>query len=155
METNDEKFDLSLFLPYRLAVAAARVSRDFSAQYEAAFGLSVPEWRMLAHLSQENEVSIRDVHLRIDMDKSKASRASDRLKEIGLIVKVVSPLDRRLVCLSLTEKGRDTMERIIPIANRFQHELCVALGPDLMSFHNALNTILYRNEGKDRQSAVD
>ncbi len=136
------KFELSAFLPYRLSVAAGRISRNYAIRYEKAFGLSVAEWRVLAHLSQEDEVSIRDIHARIDMDKSKASRAASRLEDAGLVVKILNPSDRRLVCLSLTPKGRETMEALIPIAESFQAELFEALSEDLPAFQRAIDRIL-------------
>ena len=45
-------FDLAAFLPYQLAVVAARVSKGFADRYRAEFGLTIPEWRVLAHLAQ-------------------------------------------------------------------------------------------------------
>lgn len=136
------KFELSAFLPYTMSVAAGRVSRKFATRYEKAFGFSIAEWRVLAHLSQSDEVSIRDIHARIDMDKSKASRAASRLEDAGLVTKVLNPTDRRLVCLSLTPQGRETMDRLIPIANTFQAELFKELGSDLESFQRAIEKIL-------------
>ena len=97
--------DLDGFLPYRLSVAASRISRRFAARYGAEAGIAVPEWRVLAHLAQARSVSVLDIHLRVDMDKSKASRAASRLEEAGLVAKVPHPSDRRLVALSLTRPG--------------------------------------------------
>ena len=56
-----EQFDLDAFLPYQLAVAATRVSRAFAERYRAEFGLSIPEWRVLAHLSRSGAVSVREI----------------------------------------------------------------------------------------------
>ena len=53
-------FDLDAFLPYRLAKLASRVSRGFAQEYSARFGLSIPEWRVMAHLSQSDTVSVRE-----------------------------------------------------------------------------------------------
>ena len=127
-------FDLEGFLPYRLAVAASHVSREFAALYRDRFGISLPEWRILAHLSQTDEVSVRDIHERVDMDKSKVSRAATRLEESGLIEKRTNPNDRRLVSLSLTDGGRKLIGQIIPVAEAFQDQLLSRLGsiaPDL------------------------
>ena len=41
-------FRLEDFLPYQLSVAANRVSRLFARRYSEAFGLSIPEWRVIA-----------------------------------------------------------------------------------------------------------
>jgi maleylacetoacetate isomerase len=100
-------FDLSAFLPYQLAVAAARVSKGFADRYRAEFGLSIPEWRVLAHLAGDDAVSVREIHARVDMDKSKVSRAAARLEEAGLIEKRENAADRRLLDMRLTDKGRD------------------------------------------------
>ena len=83
-------FDLSSFLPYRLAKLASRVSRGFAQEYSARFGLSIPEWRVMAHLSQSDTVSVRELHLKADLEKSKASRAAARLESAGLVVKKIS-----------------------------------------------------------------
>ena len=61
-------FDLNGFLPYQLALAAEKVSRDLSAVYAREGGLTVPEWRVLAHLAQSGEVSVRDIEARVGME---------------------------------------------------------------------------------------
>ena len=123
-------FDLAAFLPYQLAVAAARVSRDFAEYYRTQFDLSIPEWRVLAHLSQAGTVSVREIHARVDMDKSKVSRAAARLEAAGHISKRGHPADRRLVELTLTDQGRDVVARILPLALRYQSRLEEQLGAE-------------------------
>ncbi len=121
-------FDLSAFLPYQLAVASSRVSKAFAERYKAELGLSIPEWRVLAHLAQSDAVSVREIHARVDMDKSKVSRAAARLEEGGLIEKRENPDDRRLLDMRLTAKGREVIARIVPIADAYQAEILASLG---------------------------
>ena len=45
------EFRLELFLPYRLSVLANRLSREFARRYQDEFGLSIPEWRVIAAVS--------------------------------------------------------------------------------------------------------
>ena len=134
-------FDLSAFLPYQLAVAAARVSKGFADRYRAEFGLSIPEWRVLAHLAQSDAVSVREIHARVDMDKSKVSRAAARLESAGLIEKRENAEDRRLLDMRLTSRGRDLIARIVPIADSYQAELVAQLGPHAPAFRTALQTL--------------
>ena len=105
-------FELSDFLPYQLAVAAGRVS-----------------WRVLAHLAAAdgNAVSVREIHARVDMDKSKVSRAAAGLEHAGLIEKRENAEDRRLLDMRLTDKGQALVARIVPIANAYQAELLAQL----------------------------
>lgn len=135
-------FDLSTFLPYQLAVASARVSKGFAERYRAEFGLSIPEWRVLAHLAQSDAVSVREIHARVDMDKSKVSRAAARLETAGLIEKRENPEDRRLLDMRLTEAGRDLIARIVPIADSYQETVMAQLGSDAEAFRRALLHLL-------------
>ncbi len=122
-------FDLAQFLPYRLSVLATRVSADFAAVYAERFNLSVPEWRVLAHLIQGGDVSVREIHVRVNMDKSKVSRAAQRLELRGLISKAEHPRDKRPVSLSLTDAGQALMAEIEPLALGFEAELLSRLTP--------------------------
>lgn len=135
-------FDLGEFLPYQLAAAAERVSRDFAERYRREFGISVPEWRVLAHLNQADEVSVRDIEGRVAMEKSKVSRAASRLEAAGYVEKRVNELDRRLVSLSLTARGRDLMTRLIPMALSFQAEMQARIGPDAVRLEAMLKSIM-------------
>jgi DNA-binding MarR family transcriptional regulator len=123
-------FDLREFLPYQLAAASERVSRDFAEIYRREFGITIPEWRVLAHLSQEGDISVRDIEARVAMEKSKVSRVATRLEAAGYVEKRLNAGDRRLLSLSLTPKGRELMARIVPVALSYQARLIERLGPD-------------------------
>lgn len=135
-------FDLDGFLPYRLSVAAAQISRRFAALYEAEAGLSIPEWRVLAHLDRSGSVSVRDIHLRVHLDKSVVSRAASRLEVAGLLRKSEHDRDRRLIALELTPQGQALMRRLGHIAARFQAQLAKELGPDTKALQRALSRLI-------------
>lgn len=116
-------FILNDFLPYQLAVLSNRISLRFSDYYQKKFGISLTEWRLVAHLSQSEKNSIREVYQKVEMDKSKASRAATRLVDAGYVSKRINPADRRLVELSLTAKGRAMMADIRPLAVKFENEV--------------------------------
>ncbi len=135
------EFDLAAFLPYRLAVAAAQVSRAFADRYRAEFGLTIPEWRVLAHLARGDAVSVRDIHEQVQMDKPKISRAASALEQAGLVAKVGHATDGRLVALSLTPRGRALMARLIPVALDYQAALTTALGDHAAGLDAGLRVI--------------
>lgn len=124
-------FDLDAFLPYQLAVLAGRMSRGFAQVYADRFGLTVPEWRVVAHLSRARApLSVREIHARVDMDKSKVSRAAARLEDRGYVEKRTNPADRRLVELTLSDRGRAVVEQINPMALAFEAEALSALSDE-------------------------
>lgn len=141
-----DPFVLDGFLPYRVAVTAGRLSREFSRVYQERFGLSRAEWRVMAHLSQEAEVSVREIHARVDMDKSKVSRAATRLEEAGIITKRISDHDRRLVVLALTDKGAAMMAELAQAAQAYQADVLERLGPGAESFLAGLDRLAGEKE---------
>jgi DNA-binding MarR family transcriptional regulator len=86
-------------------------------------------------------VSVREIHARVDMDKSKVSRAAARLEAAGLIEKRENPEDRRLLDMRLTAKGGALIARIVPIADAYQAELIALLGPDAEGFQTGLHRL--------------
>jgi len=134
-------FELDAFLPYVLAEAAQKLSRDLAAIYRDC-GLSTPQWRVMVHLSYSGQVSVRDIERRVSMEKSKVSRAAARLETAGLVEKRADPADGRLVALSLTDQGRALMARLLPRALDYQRQLEGLLGPDLNGFRHALARLL-------------
>lgn len=117
------QFDLTGFLPYRLTVAAERLSQGLARRYRAEYGISIPEWRVLAHLAHSGQVSVRDIESRVSLDRPTVSRAASRLEEQGYITKDVNAGDRRLVSLALSLKGRRLMSELIPLALDYQKRL--------------------------------
>jgi DNA-binding MarR family transcriptional regulator len=138
-------FSLDDFLPYQLAVISSRVSRAFSEIYAEKFGLSVPEWRVIVHLHNAGPVSVREIQARVDMDKSKVSRAASRLETSGHITKETNTTDRRLLKLALTHKGHALMTQIIPLAQAFDQELTQTIGPDAKAFRKTLANLIKAN----------
>lgn len=135
-------FILDDFLPYQLAVVAERVSRQFARHYRDMFGLSRSEWRVVAHLSQQTAVSVREIAAQAELDKSKVSRAVSRLEEMGYIIKKSSSTDRRLVVLTLTDAGRAMIDALTPIAQGYQDEVLRSLASDAEGFQSALKRLM-------------
>lgn len=143
-------FDLNAFLPYQLSAAANRTSRAFAERYRDEFGISIPEWRVLAHLNHAGAVSIRDIEARVDMDKSKVSRAASRLEGAGYITKETHGTDRRLLALRLTAQGHALVARVLPVAVAFQQEMLARLGDAGPGLARALDILLENGGGDGR-----
>ncbi len=122
-------FDLERFLPYRLSVVTNRISRAFAGRYSAEFGLSIPEWRVIAVVGGFAPLSSNEICRLTEMDKAKVSRAVTRLVAAGLLSRKPDPADQRLIRLAFTKKGRKVYDAIVPRARALERELTEALEP--------------------------
>jgi DNA-binding MarR family transcriptional regulator len=124
---NGEAFRLEDFLPYRLSVAASRVSRLFARRYSEAYGLSIPEWRVLAIVGRFDTLSPSAVGEWSAMDKVKVSRAAASLVARGLVRQTQDPRDGRGRLLRLTRRGVAVYQGMVPLACELEGQLAEGL----------------------------
>ncbi|WP_226893729.1 MarR family winged helix-turn-helix transcriptional regulator [Nisaea sediminum] len=152
-DAETDMLDLDRFLPYRLAVIAARVSKALSTLYAERFGISIPEWRVIAHLARSERISVRDIHARVNLDKVKVSRAVSRLEAAGLLLKSSNAADARLLEISLSDAGWAVYRQIVPLATGFERDLMGVLDD---ADHEALERIFGKLNGQlDRRVATE
>ncbi|MBV7410876.1 MarR family winged helix-turn-helix transcriptional regulator [Maritimibacter sp. DP1N21-5] len=102
------------FFPYRLAVAAAGLSRQLEDVYRRDHGLSREEWRVLFLLADVTSLTSKELSVRSSLDKVQISRAARRLEKKSLIEGQESKDDRRLRDYACTEKGRAFFRTVFP-----------------------------------------
>jgi DNA-binding MarR family transcriptional regulator len=123
-------FALETFLPYRFAVLAAAMSRDLARVYAVRFGLTIPEWRIVANLGRFGAMNAGDLAGRSTLDKPAVTRALQRLTTGGLVLRTVPTQDRRQAQLSLTSRGLATYARIGALARAWEADLVAGLSAD-------------------------
>lgn len=118
---------LEHFVPYRLSVLTNIVSMSIAAAYEREFGLTIPQWRVLAVLARYPNLSAIEVGERTAMDKVAVSRAVQGLLANRRIVRAYDAGDRRRSRLKLSAAGRAVYTRVAPLALRYEKQLLDAL----------------------------
>jgi DNA-binding MarR family transcriptional regulator len=133
---------LRKFLPYRLSVLSNRISQAIADRYEEKFSLSLPEWRMIAVLGEESDLSAAEVSQRTAMDKVAVSRAVKNLLATGRLERHFSNDDRRRSVLSLSTKGREVYQKVLPLALSYEATLLSSLSAKEQEFlDNILNKL--------------
>jgi DNA-binding MarR family transcriptional regulator len=110
------RLDLDRFAPYRLSVLTNRVSGAIARHYSERFGLSIPEWRVMAVLGQSPGLSASEVAQRTAMDKVQVSRAVAELLRRKRVTRAGDAKDGRVTRLSLTRQGKAIYDEIVPLA---------------------------------------
>ncbi|MBU6297170.1 MAG: winged helix-turn-helix transcriptional regulator [Alphaproteobacteria bacterium] len=121
---------LDAFVPYRLSVLTNRVSGAIAAHYEDRFGLTIPEWRVMAALGETPGLSAREVAARTAMDKVQVSRAVASLTAARRVRRTPSEEDGRVAHLALTRAGRTIYDEIVPLALHLEETLLSVLNSD-------------------------
>ncbi len=125
-----EFLKLRNFLPYRLAVLSNRISQSIAERYEERFSLSIPEWRVMAVLGEEPNLSAAEVADRTTLDKVAVSRAVKNLLAGNRLERHFSSDDRRRSVLSLSTNGRQIYEQVLPLALTYEQVLLSGLNQE-------------------------
>ena len=108
---------LNEFMPYRLSILTNLVSDFVSQSYKDKFSLTTTEWRIMAVLGEQSDISADEIAVKTRMEKSIVSRAIGKLINRHLIERKFDPADRRRSMIKLTGTGEAVYEDIVPRAS--------------------------------------
>jgi DNA-binding MarR family transcriptional regulator len=135
-------FDLEQFLPYRLYQATENSSQGFREVYKQLYGLTRAEWRVLFNVGQYGPISANEIVQRTYLDKTKISRAVQKLVEQKWLRRSNDLADRRRQALELTARGKKVMSHLIKLAEEHNARIVEIIGENrLAEFLNVLGKI--------------
>ncbi|HEX7030634.1 MAG TPA: MarR family transcriptional regulator [Gammaproteobacteria bacterium] len=98
----------------REIVRAYQAFGDFSLRDIKRFGLSGPEFDVLATLGNQPGMTFKDIGENTLITKTTLTGVVDRLEQKGLVERRACPEDRRCVRAVLTEKGDALFREVFP-----------------------------------------
>jgi DNA-binding MarR family transcriptional regulator len=116
-----------------LAHLLARASHDISRDYLRAVheqGFTARQWRLLGCLWDEESLTLSELAQVIFCSQSTTTRLVDRLLELGLLKKRMDADDRRKFHVSLSKKGRDSLEPLVALAEAAERRILATLGDE-------------------------
>ena len=143
MKPLSNEIELDRFLPYRLSVLANRVSSLIAREYHERFGVTIPEWRIIAMLGGTPELTATELASRTAMDKVTVSRAVQSLVDREHVTRTASQSDGRRSHLSLTASGSRIYHEIAPLALHYERAITSDLPPaEIQRLHEIMNSLL-------------
>jgi DNA-binding MarR family transcriptional regulator len=137
--------ELDRFLPYRLSVLSNTVSTAIAGAYQQRFGLTIPEWRVLAVLAMNPGLSAAEVAQRTAMDKVAVSRAVASLLKHRRIARQTARADRRRSLLKVAPAGQRVYAQVVPFALAYERALLEPLNArDRAALDRAIRILLGR-----------
>lgn len=123
------------FLTSRMTRLSNSLRTNLTKPYLESFGLSLPEWRLLALVARFAPMRFSEVTSRSGMDKGQVSRTLRAMAERGLTrTKAIKERGSRStealaapVMVSITAKGVALYKAVLPVARKRQAELLLTL----------------------------
>lgn len=122
-----DSVQLSQFVPYRMVHLASNISLALSKIYKQKFDITIPEWRVLAQLAQQNKLYAKDIGDLTSMDKSKVSRVVKTLESKDYLIRQTDKQDNRAAYLSLSVQGHSLYQKIAPKALQWEKQFMSVL----------------------------
>lgn len=106
-------------------------------------GVTRIQWIALYYLGLYGKISQRELSNMMNVKDSSAGRLLDRMERDGLVERVRSQEDRRIVRVQLSEKGKAYREELIPLGVAFNNDLVEGISEeDLQVFENVLDKMV-------------
>ena len=142
--------ELDSFLPYRLVSLSQRISQALSSIYREEFGVSVPEWRILANLAEKGELSPSEIAAQTSMDRARVTRGIKDLRAKRCLLKRRDAADQRAYHLRLSPAGEALYRKIVPLALAWEESLLASLEDgEHRELMRALDKLAQRLEQQD------
>lgn len=120
------KLDSSLgFLMNR----AANLMRGAIEERLKKYGLTAPQWAVLARLTEEDGLNHSEICARLFFDKPTITGIVGRLEKKGLVKRLKGTKDRRVVAIHLTDRGRRLMGELPSFAEEVNRAASRGLKP--------------------------
>lgn len=116
---DSEMLWLNDYLPYRMAVVAARMLREAARVYKRRRDpLTTPQWRILAILANFEPLTASEISRISMLDKVAVSRALAQMTRRGFVRRRRTRLDQRVLEVTITRDGWRYYRALVPELKR-------------------------------------
>lgn len=113
---------------FNLRKATRAVTQFYDHCLEPA-GIRATQFTLLVSMASVSAHTLTEMASTLVMDRTTLTRNLKPLEKLGLI-ETVEPRDKRSKAYALTEKGRETLTKGIPLWNNAQAKIIAGLGQD-------------------------
>ncbi|MFC5442462.1 MarR family winged helix-turn-helix transcriptional regulator [Rhizobium halophytocola] len=127
-EQGDSKQELRLWL--RLLATTKLVSQDIRRRLRLEFGMTLPQFDLLAQLYREPEgLRLGELSKRTMVTNGNVTGLVERLEVDGLVIRETPGADRRVTVARLTDQGRDSFARMAAAHEGWLHDMMADVEP--------------------------
>jgi homoprotocatechuate degradation regulator HpaR len=116
-------------LPMLLLAAREALTQRFR-HLNQAYGLTEQQWRVIRALAEVESLEIHALSAVCRIHAASLSRILPKLNRAGFIARCSKAADQRCVIVSLTPRGRQLIEDVLPESSRVYEEVARDVGPE-------------------------
>ncbi len=129
------------FFCFRLGAISRKMTRYYNNKL-APYGITIVQSWVLFYLSAQDGSSLKDIAGAIQLDSPVVTGLVDRLEKEGLVVREEDPGDRRSLKISLTPRGREVVEEVVPAVVEYNQRIrSIIPENDAHAFERALEAL--------------
>lgn len=107
-------------------------------------GTTRVQWIALYYLGKGNFISQKELSEKMNIKESSVARLIDRMERDGFVVRMKNEADKRITNLSLTSKGKEYRNKLLPEGEKFQQILSEGISSKEMKiFKKVLAKMVY------------
>ena len=137
-------YELTKSFPYAVNRVGVRMGELFSRRLRR-HGLTLPMYRALAALRQHEPQRLGELCEIVVAEQSTLSRLVGTMTRAGLVTRVRPEDNARTVQISLTDKGRRLVDKLIPVAMKFEEVGIRSFTPKQAEWLRAALDQVYQN----------
>ncbi len=129
-----------------LVVRTARSMKKILDARLSELGITSSQAHVLSTLNQEDGLPLSSIGKKVFLDKPAITGLADRLEKDGLVERRRTSIDRRVIRLFLTSKGKAVITHYETVIQEIDNDIVSALSTDELSeFRNILNKVWQNN----------
>lgn len=126
-----EKLNDTFF--YNLEKAVKTYRQYFQNQLKAnGFDITLDQWLILNTIIENPNISQNEIAEKVFKDKASVARIIELLVQNGFLTRSMHPTNRRMFQLSITEKGKETIEKLSGLVQVFRKNAVLGISPDAL-----------------------
>jgi DNA-binding MarR family transcriptional regulator len=133
-----EKLEVHEFPTFMVLRLATLTKNTLTRRYLDPYGISLPEWRLLALVARYDSLLFSEITTGSSMDKGQVSRTLKSIHRKGLVMLDAVATDEKprstslspRLQVSISPKGRTLFNRILPASRSWQARLIDSMSPE-------------------------
>lgn len=101
--------------------ASKKITDEFNRRLKDS-GITRVKWIALFYIGEVEGISQKELSQKMNVNESSIVRLLDRMEKEELTFRVRDSQDRRITKISLTDKGKELREELMPLGQQFQDE---------------------------------